>query len=234
MLNIYGSNGALIQVLAEGFLLIGRQVFTTTGPNTYTPTTGTRAVLVELIGGGAGGFNTVNSTAGQLIAAGGGASGAYSAKFLSILATDVFQAFVGAGGGTSGGNGSVSTFTDNSNSAILCSAPGGSAGTTVTTGTAETYGTNGGGTAGASIGDIGFDNNKAQLAHRVSATLGMSGRGGSGPHGGRPVSTIAHGNGAAGVQYGSGGNGGVSINAAGTTTGGAGGQGIAIVWEFTR
>ncbi len=234
MLNRYGINGALIQALAEGFLVTGRQIFTATGANTYTPTVGTRAILVELISGGAGGFNTVNSTAGQLIAAGGGASGAYSAKFISILPTDIFQAFVGAGGSTSGGTGIPSTFRDNSNNVIICSAFSGSTGTTITTGTTEIFGTTGGGNSGSSIGDIGCDNNQATLAHRVSGTLGISGKGAAGPNGGRPIAKITQGNGAAGGKYGAGGSGGVSINAGGTALGGAGGNGIIIVWEFRR
>ncbi len=234
MLNIYGSDGGLIQALTKGFLLTGRQVFTALGSNTYTPSDGTTAILVELISGGAGGFNTVNATAGQLIAAGGGAGGAYSAKFLSVLPTDTFQAFVGAGGGTSGGSGTPSTFRDNSNNAIVCSAFGGVVGTTITTGTAEAFGTTGGSSTGSSIGDIGFDVNLATIAHRVSGSVGISGKGGAGPHGGRPISNIAQGAGAAGGKYGGGGSGGVSINAGGTAAGGAGGQGIVIVWEFRR
>ena len=234
MLNIFGSNGILLQILSKGFLLTGRQVFTATGANTYTPTAGTAAVLVELISGGAGGFNTVNATAGQLIAAGGGASGAYAAKFIGILPTDTFQAFVGAGGSTSGGTGTPSTFRDNSNNVIICSAFSGSVGTTITTGTAEAFGTTGGGNTGSSTGDVAYDVNIAGLAHRVSGSVGTSGKGAGGPHGGRPISNIAQGNGTAGGKYGGGGSGGVSINAGGTSLGGAGGAGVIVVWEFQR
>lgn len=223
--------GAIIQAQNMGFLLGSRTIVTSTGAGTYTPPTGCRAVLFECIGGGAGGFNTVNATAGQLIAAGGGASGAYSQTFMPVAANWTFAITVGSGGSTSGSAGGVTSVTNNVNSLVVCSATGGTAGTTITSGSTEVFGTTGGSTTGSNAGDLTFTFNPARVGHRVSGSVGISGRGGF-LFAGRCQANIAQGNGSPGGKYGAGGSGGVSINAGGTTTGGAGGQGILIVWEF--
>jgi hypothetical protein len=232
MLSIFDRSGFLLEVLTAGYLLGSRTIITTLGASTYTPPTNCKLVLFECIGSGAGGFNTVNSTAGQLISAGGGASGSYSATMVGILTGDTFDAFVGTGGGTSGGNGQQTSITGHKSQALLCAGVGGTPGTTITTGTAEAFGSGGGGNTGTFIGDLQATQNKALVGHRVTGAIGVNGRGAYGIFGGRPVGRVTQGNGAAGGNYGSGGSGGLSINAGGTTTGGTGGNGVIICWEF--
>lgn len=231
MQGLYNRAGILLVTQNLGFAFGSRTVVTATGSSVYTPPTGCRAVLFECFGGGAGGFNTVSATAGQLIAAGGGASGSYSQTFYMVNPGRTFTVSVGVGGSTSGGNGGITNVIDNRNGAVVCLAAGGTTGTTITSGTAEAFGTTGGATVGTPVGDVSFSFSPAMVGHRVSGTVGMSGRGGFIAYG-RPQATIAQGNGTGGGHYGAGGGGGVSINAGGTTTGGAGGQGILIVWEF--
>jgi hypothetical protein len=91
------------------YTLFGRQVFSSGG--TYTPTTGTKAVRVMMVGGGGGGGGA-NATAGHVSCAGGGGSGVYWEKWIDPGATVTGSTVtIGAGGsagssaGGSGGTG---------------------------------------------------------------------------------------------------------------------------------
>jgi hypothetical protein len=56
--------------------LIGVQRFTTAGSYTYTPTSGTNAIIIELVGGGGGGSACVSAGASAVAVGGGGGGGA--------------------------------------------------------------------------------------------------------------------------------------------------------------
>jgi hypothetical protein len=62
--------------------------------------------------------------------------------------------------------------------------------------------------------------------------VGVSGKGGDGPWGGSGVERITQGGGNAGSNYGGGGAGALTLSAGAATAGGAGGQGIMIIYEF--
>jgi hypothetical protein len=98
--------------------LLNIRYFTTVGTATYTPTSGTNSVIVEVVGGGGGGSGN-NSSTGTL----GGSGGGY-AKLRILSAFSGVTITVGAAGSGSssgaGGTGGTSSF------GALVSATGGS------------------------------------------------------------------------------------------------------------
>jgi hypothetical protein len=196
------------------------QVFTTPGANTYTPTTGMKFCVVELVGGGGGGGsgNTVDGACG-----GGGGGGGSAIKKISAATIGASQvATVGAAGAasgltTSGGTGGTSSL------GALVSATGGVGGAENPSATATVAG--GAGGAGAS-GDINFT---GQAGGAGAADAVAGGFGGSSRMGGGGGGTQF--GGGAGSNYGGGGAG--SRRSSGNNrAGAAGAQGIVYIWEY--
>ena len=196
------------------------QVFTSTGGNTWTKPVGLVRVVVELVSGGGGGGGTPN--ADNNIGAGGGGGG-YAKELLEANALGVTEtATVGAGGtagnaaqGT-GGSGGTSSF------GSLLSATGGTGGVGVSSG---------GGAGG--VGSGGDINRIGQVGGTGGAEVDRTGHGGDSEmgHGAYILGSAIAGD--AGVAHGGAGSGGHR----GTTTdrgGGAGADGIVIVWEYFR
>ena len=214
--------------------LIATRVFTTS--TTYTPTVGTRFIVVEAQGGGGAGGGIPVLAGGALSGAGGGASGAYGLKTVtsgfSGLAISIGAAGAGVAGGA-GGNGGSTTF-----GAIL-TCPGGNgavAGVSATT----TYVTGGAGTGSSNPtgADVGFRGVAGGFGTSFGGTSGISGAGsssrfGSGGSGGivNGVSSASAGNPAGG--FGAGGGGALGAGGTGATqAGGAGSAGILIIHEY--
>ncbi len=216
----------------RGLRLLSRTIITATGASTYTTPVGCRVILVECFGGGGGGRTTGNSTAAQIIIGGGGAGGGYSMS--PPIATNggvQFAVNVGVGGAanTNGGATNFQTSTVN----LVAASAGQSGATAIGTGTAEAYVLGVTGPAGSALAGLGVPGNASMYGHRVSGTVAINSRGAAGPFGGQPVGNKAQvAKAAAGGKYGAGGAGGISVNAGGASTGGAGGQGLIIVWEF--
>ena len=98
---------------------------------TYTPTTGTYAITVELVGaGGAGGGAPVTSASQTSVGAGGGGGGYVRKNFNLSSLTSPYTYVVGVGGtpvsGSAGNSGSSSTFL--ANGITLMTGAGGSGG----------------------------------------------------------------------------------------------------------
>jgi hypothetical protein len=224
------------QLHGGGGIILGKQVFSTPGSFTYTPTPNMECCIIECIGGGGSGAGVGAATtfgANASWFAGGGGSGGYSRKYASAADIGLSQAvLVGAGGsGTSGGS-----FVGNNGgpSAVgtLCGANGGSGG-----------GTGGaliGGGAGATpaTGDItsaGAPGMPGILSSDGQTAI-WSGAGGSSIMGGGAVafapSAAVAANGNPASNYGSGGGGAVSHTAGAGAAGGAGSGGIVIITEF--
>lgn len=112
------SNGASAPswaTLAVTGTLLNIQYFTTAGTATYTPTSGTTFVIVEVVGGGSGGCSNATGFSG---AAGGFARKKITSGFSGVTVT------VGAGGA---GGTSTSTAGGTSSFGALVSATGGAA-----------------------------------------------------------------------------------------------------------
>jgi len=236
-----GSSANPAWALAPG--LLGVQYITATGAYTYTATTGTRFVVVELQGAGGGaGSVAANPGASKVNLGGGGDGGAYVRKLLTAN-FDGATGSVGAkgGGGASGGNnvgtaGGNTTFTTTAGSPVTYTATGGNAGGTAVGVNVPTGVGCGAGTA-ASGGDLNIPGGGALCGVAPSVFTGASGHGGSSVLSPGAASawysnssTSAVGIDAGG--YGGGGSGAVNEGTAATQKGGDGSNGIVVIWEY--
>lgn len=194
---------------SSGGTLLNIQYFT--GSGTYTATSGTSFVIVEVVGGG-GGSGGSSSTVGSTGIGGGG--GGYARKTISS-GFNGQSVTIGAGGSAgipsaAGGAGGTSSF------GSLVSATGGSGGLNASASAPTVYG--GGGGAGSG-GDINL--NGGQGIGRTGGDSFYSSQ----------TFTVANTGGLAGNLYGSGAGGAYSGTAA-LKNGAVGGSGIVIVYEY--
>lgn len=207
--------------------LIGVRVITSSG--TYTPTPGTKSVVVEVQGGGGSGGAAGTPGSGSIAMGGGGAAGAYARSRLTAGFSGV-QITIGAGGkgkkpNYSGMDGGVSSFG-------TITAAGGTGGPAVGAAPPFIITAVGGATAsGGSIVSVTGASSLTGIA--LSESYLSSGPGGSSPlgSGGGPRSTAIAGDNASG--FGSGGSGALNLHGASSDLlGGNGSDGVVIVWEY--
>ncbi|MGH8384919.1 MAG: hypothetical protein ACRESJ_05410 [Pseudomonas sp.] len=211
--------------------LIGVQVFTANG--TYTPSTGTKSIIAELVGGGGGSGGVAATAAGQNALSTGGGYGAYAkGRFItgfngaSIIVGTAGTA--GAAGANPGGNGGASSI------GVLISAPGGLGGVagpaTANTGPFVTLGSGLSPTpSGANI--AGYQGQSSSFAISISSSTAPTSNGGSGPLGsGGPAPTTPGAK--SGSGYGSGASGNYNFASKAADVGGAGQPGIVIIYEY--
>jgi hypothetical protein len=235
-----GTNGQLMQTNGSGVLSFvtvgsyipnGVQVFTTAGTFTYTPTAGTKSILVKLWGaGGGGGQASYSNCAGLNQSGGGGGGGGYCEGFISSIAAS-YSYTVGAGGsGTYSGSGCPTGATAGTATSFggVFTANGGNGGT------AGNSSAQAGGTGGTATG--GYLNFTGLTGGTSSSTAGGSGGGywwnlvnWGGPAG----TTTSNATGNNGITYfwGCGGSG-CTSRGTGSCSGGAGAQGRIEVYEF--
>ncbi|MGO8759319.1 MAG: hypothetical protein ACLQG3_14465 [Terracidiphilus sp.] len=210
------------------------QVLTSGSGATYTPTSGTTAILAVLIGAGGGGGGATYTSSSDWANGGGGGCGAVVQYFVSGISSGQTGTYTvsssggtaGANTGGTGGTGTSTTFAWNSGTTITA---GGGAG-----GVGETYGTSvamiaGGAGGTGSNGTINGAGGAGEFGYRASGTAGWSGNGCSNGWGGS-VGLSANGAGNAGSGYGAGGGGGVAHSAA--EAGGAGAPGLLVIYEY--
>lgn len=222
----------------------------TSGNNTYTATTGTKAIFVECWGGGGGGCSVANgANASNAACSVGGGGGSYAAAWLTGTlpsAGTTYDANVGAAatGGAAGANngtaGNDTTFRETTGPTNKCIGKGGGAGltanATASSTTAIFSGIGGvGGIAGT--GDLTIVGEASNAAIRLSGTMASGSQGGAAPRGGSgglPGQIVA----ASTAQVGSngvapgGGGGGMAVNNATSLAGGNGAAGAIRIWEF--
>ncbi|MEK6252802.1 MAG: hypothetical protein AABM43_12910, partial [Actinomycetota bacterium] len=208
---------------ASGSSLIGVQILTSSG--TYTPTTGTTRVYVELVAGGGAGGGCPAIGSGSA-AGGGGGGGGYAASLLTSGFSGVSYV-IGAGGtGVSAGAGNAGSDTTwNATTIVAKSGAGGAAGVLNT----AVFG-GAGGIAGT--GQVTSPGGRGTAAINVlgNGAGGSSYLGFGAEQSATPSSSTLTGN--AGSLYGGGGSGGQSNGNVGVNTGGPGAAGIIRVWEF--
>lgn len=242
-----GSKFSLYGIAANGSSmnpgrLIGVQVITATGAGTYTPTTGTASIVMELIGGGGGGGGSATPGGGLAIASRGGGAGGYVRKRLTAAFSGASYS-VGAGGtggaaGANNGNaGGDTTFTATGGGGTVYTASGGSGGNTGTATAPPFIGVQTAG-GGATNGDVNRPGNPSVSGVAMSTSNAMSGGGGAGPYGpgaaGVNVSVVD--TSTAGVNAtgkGGGGSGAVGVGTGATRAGGDGSAGLLIIWEYS-
>lgn len=200
------------------------------GTTTYTPTTGTKALYVECVAGGSAGGGGATASSNCSLGS-GGASGSYSAIWLTTVKSS-YTVQVGAGGtGVSGSTGNPGTDTT-FDSPSVCTAKAGGGGITLAAGTAAASIIGGAAAGTGQVGDITTLGGEGMTGFRASGSIGFSGQGAPGPFGGTSNSRSDNsaGVGIGGKGYGSGGSGGFTTGAA--VVGGNGSNGLIRVWEF--
>lgn len=210
---------------AVGGRLIGTQVFSASG--TYTPTPGTKFVVVEVQGGGGGGGGVSATGPTSTAVSGSGGSGSYAkarvnSGFSGVAVTVGAKGAGGVAGVNSGGNGGTSSF------GALVSAPGGIGGQSLVAGTPPM---SRGGSAYATPPSGGNIESRTGVAGGgcmvVTGPVGSYSPGANSRFGeGGSVGLAAGGPGA-------GGGGAVNLFSAAAIAGGDGGAGLVIVWEYS-
>ena len=211
--------------------LTGVIMFATPGTFTYTPSAGTRAVLLEVQGAGGGGGGSAGTSSSQVSLGISGGAGAYARKWITsgFSGATVIVGPGGAGGGlgSNGGPGNTSSF----GALVSCTGGGGGfGGVTQAIATAGNTTTAGGGSAGG--GDINVAGQCSQASISFGSGSAMAGVAGSCMYGTSPIAFGVSTNGAAGNGFGAGGTAGVSLASSSDHTGGAGAGGLVVVWEY--
>lgn len=205
-------------------LLLGVEVFTSSG--TWTKPSGTTSIEVWVVGGGGGGSGIASSATGG--GSGGGGGGATYKRFTTgIGTTETVTVGTGGAGGTSGGAGSVGvtstfmTLTGNNGAGGLSNGNGAA-----------------GGTGGAGDIDIKGGNGGQSRTFTATSTYTLVAAGGSSGFGfsSSTASGMLEGVRQVGVPgngYGGGGSGAVNDGTAVDTAGGAGSGGIVVVKSYS-
>lgn len=206
-----------------------------TGSGTYTPTPGTKKIIVELVGGGGAGGGAFAGSNTTSSAGAGGSSGAYGKAVLNSVPSSVNVVIGIGGGGTSGGKGG------NGGTTIFgsLSASGGIGGKASSYAGSATYTDVTSGTSDFS-GDFieAMTGGYSSIGLMLSASFCFGGGGGNSKIGtGGAVSGLnisgssSPGTAPSASNYGAGGSGGVSTSAT-SVSGGNGSNGVVIVWEY--
>ncbi|EFL9592798.1 hypothetical protein HZ65_001172 [Escherichia coli] len=211
--------------------LLNIQVFYNSG--TYTPTIGTKKVIVEMVGGGGGGAGARAAGPGQVAVGGAGGAGSYAkGQFTSgFSGVQVTVGSKGLGGTVSDPYASVG---GTSSFGSLMTAAGGDTGTPAGPTSSFPFSTVAavvsGGATGANI--IGTPGEGASSSAVISSSVIVDAPGGSSHFGAGGFITATNTNGAKGSGYGSGG--GPSSVTAGNAAvaGGDGAPGLVIIWEY--
>lgn len=211
--------------------LIGVRNFSSSGTYTYTPTAGTKSVVVEVQGAGGSGGGTAATSAGQAAVGGGGAAGAYTkGRFTSGFAGVKITVGVGgaqtAAGNNNGNAGSTSSF------GSLLTALGGGGGAGGGASSSFPFASAGGVGTGVPTGGVV---NKAgssavqPIALLANVLVGSEGASSLFGRGGQSFSTS--GNGGPGLS-GAGGGGACAGGVQPAFFGGNGGSGQVTIWEY--
>jgi hypothetical protein len=216
---------------ASGGLLGLRAV---TSGTQYTPTAGTRVIVAHVLGGGGGGGGCASGVS-MAAAAGGGAGGQCTAYVTLPMTYTSFPVSVGAGGtagSIAGGVGATGGGSSLTVSNVAYAGQGGQGGCGVNDDTEFIIGGVGGATShsvAAFYGQCGQNGGGDNSGAGGSCAFGRGGAGRPSYHNG--CGNTSGDNGDAGQGYGSGGSGAVSQRHA-SRTGGAGAQGIILIYEY--
>ena len=210
-----GSVASWASVTSGGQLLRAPQILTS--GTTYTTPADCTKIYVECVGGGGGGGG--RNSAASAVFGGGGGSGAYAAKLFTVTASTAYTYAIGAGGAGASAGGA-----------------GGAAGSTTFTvgGTTITAGGGAGGGPTVYLFNVLYDGAGGAGGTATNGDININGAGG-GSSGG--ASFFGGGARQAGANdsspfagsSGGGGSGGARI----FTTGGAGGNGLIRIWEYS-
>jgi len=227
---VYGDGVNINTSNSPGSLLGSPQIFTVSG--TYTPTPGTKKIIVEVQGGGGGGGGIGAAGSSTVAIGNGGGAGGYAKSMITsgITTTAITVGTGGAGGNlapTNGTDGGLSSF----GSVIVANGGGGGLAQAQTGVPYTVTPSTGGVCTGGNIVNARGGASSPGIAASTGAIF--PGNGGASFYGGQTLSPAN--NGATPVSalgYGNGGGGGFAYNRAGFS-GGAGAGGVVIVWEYS-
>lgn len=224
-------DGTNIVTLNPAGRLINVQTFGTAGTFTYTPTAGTLAIKVTVVGGGGAGGGTAATAAGQVSVASGGGSGACACSYLTSGFSGA-SIVVGSGGtGVSGGTGGAGTAS--SFGSISVNGGGGGNGGAAGSVFPAIAGYGAGGLAGTGGNITNGAGGFSFFGYAPGASNGISGTGGASLLGGGAAAVInSSTNGNNGVTPGAGGSGALSLTSSAAHAGGNGAPGIVIIEEY--
>lgn len=204
---------------------------------TYTPTTGTKAIYVEVVGAGGGGGGVDGQGASTAALAGAGGGGAYVAKMITNMSqTFTYSVGTGGNGGAAGTNngstGGTTTFVASVTGTLTAS--GGTGGTGVLAGSSTDSG--GGGAGGATFtgGDLNLRGGANTVGTTTGATFNTISQAGCAPYFGTVgiAQRASNNNGPNGGNPGEGGAGGAVSATTANYAGGNGAAGIIRITEF--
>lgn len=236
-------SGAVTVTVPGTGQLIGRQVITATGSGTYTPTSGTNSIIIELQGAGGGGGGVSSPTGSQVGLAEGGGGGAWESvrlttDFSGASYTVGAKGAGGAAGANTGGNGGSSSFTTTAGSPVTYTAGGGAGGGMLgpTLPTLETAGGAGGAVSGGTP-DMSMPGSSGRMGIATQTSRGTTAAGGFSRYspGAGQTFVDATNMSVAGTSAGGKGGGGSGAMAGGTgaaKAGGDGSDGMIIIWEY--
>lgn len=218
--------------------LLNYVYLTTPGSGTYTPTAGTKRILVEVWGGGGGGGAVDGQGAGTWAKGGPGGGGGYCCKWIASGLAASYSYTVGAGGAggaagaNDGGTGGTSTF---SGTGVNLSATGGAGGVGAT-GSATGSQPSGASGGTATGGDLNIRGGTGESISNQSALLrtGTPGAGYSFPQSNwtAGVGSSTGSTGQDAFNPAEGGAGGLTRGIATNYAGGAGGPGLIKITEY--
>lgn len=223
---VYTKNAGVQSVSVDG------AAPTTVGATTFTSLSTTTKVGIRMAGGGGAGGGTVLMGATSYGAGGGGGGAAYVEALLTSGFSGGVSVTCGAGG--AGVNGATGNSGTSSSFGALITANGGVGGNAATN--SATNSTSAGGAGGIGTGSMLFQGQGQAGLPSVCFGNGdmVSGAGGGTPFGGGGTPVISSNNfGNAGQAFGAGGSGAASQNNTGPNGGGAGGNGIIIIEEYS-
>jgi len=214
---------------SAGSGLIGVQTFTSSG--TYTPTPGTKSVIVEVVGGGGSGGGCGATNGSQGAASSGGSSASFAKARLTTDFSGV-AVTIGAGGATTGAGAVIGNSGGTSSFGTLVTAPGGIGGYAGTAYTPPAV------VGGALPGNVPVGGNlvnavgtPSQYGSVFSVYAVVAGCGAPSVYGGAGTGG-GNGFGLAAAAPGAGGGGASSILNSPARTGGAGAAGLVTVYEY--
>lgn len=205
---------------------------TLTASGTYTPTTGMKYAIIEIVGGGGAGGGASATDSTQVSVGGGGGSGEYARGLFSAATIGASQSVtIGLGGtGVAGGIGNSG---GNSSLGSLISAFGATGGLTLVLNSGITP-AGGSGGSGGSGGQIRTPGNPGAVALATpSPLIVFSGEGGTSIYGSSGAATPGETDGSNAAGYGAGGGGGGNNQSQVTARlGGNGANGVCIITEY--
>jgi hypothetical protein len=211
-------------------LLINTQYLTS--GTTYTPSSGTRTIVVYMLGAGGGGGGVAAQNARCAAGSGGGAGGVCQFTLTTVSGTYAYTIGALGAGGASASDGSVGGNTTFTVGATVYTAYGGGGGKSSSASNVLTLTVGGAGAITSTNGQINTGGASGQPGIRLDGNQGMSGNGASSPYGGGGSGIITDSGPNAATGYGAGGGGGLTLSSTSPSTGGNGAPGLIIVYEY--